>query len=107
MKYTNIYVLIPFYNDSLKDWIKLHLEGTLDKRRLKREVRKYCQRAFNKQVPNTFIYNDCLYVQQFDPTGVDPEKLQKGIGAMTTFLQDEHQEIEQAESNQGTQVLHS
>ena len=104
MKYKNIYVLIPWYDKGMKNWMHMHFQGTFDSRRLKREVRKYIQKAFHKTVDKDFLKHDVLYVKQFDPEVQSPETLQRGIEALRSLLQDEHEEIEQTRANQETQT---
>ncbi len=62
MRYTNISIMIPYEDNGTKNYVCMGFKGIADKRRIRREIRRYCKRQFNKTVPIDFIKYDCLWV---------------------------------------------
>ena len=100
MKYYNPQVLIPWYDDGMKQWMRMQFNGIVDYRRLRREVRKQCKKAFNKTVNRDFISFDCQYLK---PT---EKELINSLGAdnLISILQREHDELENEQAGTDTET---
>lgn len=75
--------------------MKLNFHGLVDRRRLRREVRKYIQRAFNVTTRQDFLQTDCRVLGMRLEDSVPQVK----VDAFIQMLQKEHNEIEQAETD--------
>jgi len=91
MKYTDICVLVPFYENGYKNWHKLKLEGTLSEHRVHREIKRFCRREYGITPDPIFLKHECIYYQ---PYGSVPSIAVNNMAdSMMTFLQDEHEAL--------------
>lgn len=94
MKYTNPRVIIPYSDGTELQYIALNFIGNVDKRRVDREVRKYCKKAFNKTVTKKFIHTECVIcIVTVDEAAIKAHTTERLI-AFEKWLKEEHEQTE-------------
>ena len=93
MKYKNICVLIPFFENGLKNWHKLSIKGTVNTHGVHREIKRFCRREYKINPDPIFLNHECIYYQPFEKNKEDKFRVERLAKTAFTVLQDEHEQI--------------
>jgi len=72
--YNNAMVLVPYYNEGRKDWLKISVRDPICRRALLKNVRKFIKQTFNKQVGNDWVKQHCIITEAQKETASNVDK---------------------------------
>lgn len=100
MKYKNPRIIIPYRDKSEVQYLALKFMGDVDKRRVAREVRKYCKKAFNISITKNFIRDECVICTATLDKEAASKDMKKRLTLFNDWLRKEHEQTERDTEDQ-------